>query len=753
MDRGYHKDYGFSVRCVKDIDTLAISLNGTDVTSIEGTDGSIDLTVSGGLSPYTYNWSNSATTEDLTGLSSGVYSVTVTDSLNNTAIDSIRIYDTFLDVRDGTIYEAVTIGSQIWMAENLNVGTYVESINTGSAHSDVSDNSIIEKYCYENNEAYCDTFGGLYDWNEMMQYVTTERTNGICPDGWHLPSDAEWKQLEMYLGMTQAEADNTGWRGTDEGGKLKEISTTYWVSPNTGATNESGFTALPFGYRLFFGSFADVGLTSYFHSSTESGSSNAWDRYMNFNISQVYRNIAGKTEGFSVRCVRNICLDVELVFNATNVTCNGDNDGIVDLTVSGGTSPFTFSWSNGETTEDISGLTAGKYYVTLTDSNACITVDSVTITEPAPVPAPIANDTLVCYGDPVPDLTAIGNDIKWYSDPELSVLEHTGFQFSTVDTSINIYTYYVTQTIDGCESLHNTVTLSILYCVSDYPYKENFENGESYWLSAGTNSSWEWGVPDGPTINSAASGDSAWVTNLFGNHNNNELSFVYSPVFDFTGFSEPYISMSIWYDCQYGRDGANLQYSTAGGNTWQVVGDKYDNEMEGWNWYNNDTITGLLEGFDSILYAKGWTGENNGARSDGWINATHDLPGLGGLSNVRFRFVFGSDSSIVNDGFAFDSICIGAKNYIISTINPVAEKTSKLKIYPNPFTGTTTIEFPNPGNDNYKLTVTDLTGKTVRIIDNITGNQVIFNREELPVGFYLIELRGKKRYIGKMFIE
>ncbi len=85
-------------------------------------------------------------------------------------------------------------------------------------------NGIIEKYCYDDNTSNCDTYGGLYQWEEMMQYVTTPGAQGICPDGWHLPTDEEFKTMEMALGMSQSEADNTGWRGTDEGSKLKEAN-------------------------------------------------------------------------------------------------------------------------------------------------------------------------------------------------------------------------------------------------------------------------------------------------------------------------------------------------------------------------------------------------------------------------------------------------------------------------------------------------------------------------------------------------
>ena len=86
------------------------------------------------------------------------------------------------------------------MNVGVNVGVYVESIDTGSFHSDASDNGIIEKYCYNNDTANCNIYGGLYDWNEMMQYDTIEGTQGICPPGWHLPSESEWDILVNYVG-------------------------------------------------------------------------------------------------------------------------------------------------------------------------------------------------------------------------------------------------------------------------------------------------------------------------------------------------------------------------------------------------------------------------------------------------------------------------------------------------------------------------------------------------------------------------
>jgi len=194
------------------------------------------------------------------------------------------------------------------MAENLNVGT---RINSGLWEPVQTNNSTIEKYCYDNTESNCDIYGGLYQWNEMIQYApfddeTIGTTQGICPNGWHLPSDAEWKELEMYLGMNRTEADTTGWLGTDEGGKLKEAGTTHWPPPNTGATNESGFSALPGGLRFNAGGvFINLGSNGYFWSATEYDNSTTWSRSLSDYDAHVYRENRDKEFGQSVRCLKD----------------------------------------------------------------------------------------------------------------------------------------------------------------------------------------------------------------------------------------------------------------------------------------------------------------------------------------------------------------------------------------------------------------------------------------------------------------
>ena len=204
------------------------------------------------------------------------------------------------DFRDKQSYSTVQIGTQCWMAENLNIGTMVN----GSVSQ--TDNSTIEKYCSADLTSNCDTYGGLYQWNEMMQYDSTEGIQGICPSGWHLPTDAEYKTLEMYLGMTSSDANNTGSRGTNEGSKLAG-NASLWTNGNLDSNTDfgtSGFTGLPGGDRSTNGSFGYLAHVTYFWSSSENGS-DGWFRHLSYNSARVDRNYIDQAYGFSVRCVRN----------------------------------------------------------------------------------------------------------------------------------------------------------------------------------------------------------------------------------------------------------------------------------------------------------------------------------------------------------------------------------------------------------------------------------------------------------------
>jgi len=194
--------------------------------------------------------------------------------------------DTLTDLRDGQKYPTVLIGNQCWMAKNLNVGIMI--------HSDSlpSDNSVNEKFCFDNDTNNCVLYGGLYSWNEMMNYSTQESVKGICPDGWYIPSDAEVKELEIALGMDPATADLTNtWRGTDQGTQMLQ-------------GGGSGLEFLFAGGLLSNQAFFFLGQFSYFHTSTESGT-NAWRRCLYYQNMQVGRfNTFPKSFGLSVRCIK-----------------------------------------------------------------------------------------------------------------------------------------------------------------------------------------------------------------------------------------------------------------------------------------------------------------------------------------------------------------------------------------------------------------------------------------------------------------
>jgi uncharacterized protein (TIGR02145 family) len=191
---------------------------------------------------------------------------------------------------DGNVYPTVVIGTQTWMAANLKTTKY----NDGTSIPLVTDGTVwstdtTPAYCWYNDQeaTYKNPYGGLYNWYAV-------NTGKLAPAGWHVPSDAEWATLVTYLGDS-----------TLVGGKLKEAGTAHWWSPNTGATNSTGFTALPSGSCYSNGFFYLNGKYGWLWSSTASSSLNAWHEYMDYNSAAIYRVSGAKNLGFSVRCIKN----------------------------------------------------------------------------------------------------------------------------------------------------------------------------------------------------------------------------------------------------------------------------------------------------------------------------------------------------------------------------------------------------------------------------------------------------------------
>jgi len=241
----------------------------------------------------------------------GTYTVSLTASngvlrATKTKTDYITVtdeptYGTFTDSRDGNVYQTIMIGNQEWMAENLKYLPSVVDPGTGS-------NTTAYYYVYDYNgtdvtaakaTSNYSTYGVLFNWPAAMAGSASSTANpsgvqGVCPTGWHLPSDAEWTELTDYLGGESV-----------AGGKLKETVTTHWDSPNVGATNETGFTALPGGLRSDEDCFNDIGLCGYWWSSTERSTSEAWGRDLIYDSSNLGTNGGYKEPGFSIRCVKD----------------------------------------------------------------------------------------------------------------------------------------------------------------------------------------------------------------------------------------------------------------------------------------------------------------------------------------------------------------------------------------------------------------------------------------------------------------
>jgi uncharacterized protein (TIGR02145 family) len=192
---------------------------------------------------------------------------------------------------DGNVYHTVTIGTQVWMVENLKVTRY----NDGTEIPLVKDNYLwttlsTPGYCWFKNDSatYGQTYGAMYNWYAV-------NTGKLCPAGWHVPTDAEWTTLTDYLGGL-----------TVAGGKLKETGTLHWSDPNTAATNESKFNLVPAGYRAFQnGTFLYLNENCTLWSSTTNTSSTASSRSVSNNSGEVLVISNMKTYGISVRCIKN----------------------------------------------------------------------------------------------------------------------------------------------------------------------------------------------------------------------------------------------------------------------------------------------------------------------------------------------------------------------------------------------------------------------------------------------------------------
>ena len=273
---------------------LTKSYNSTGVTGLSaillaGTlangEGTLVYTISG--TPTTAGTANFA-------ISLGSKSCTITITVDEVTQNPTSGYGSNITDKEGNSYKTVYIGTQQWMAENLKVTKY----NDGTAIPNITDNNqwsnlTTGAWSYYNNDVANNAkYGKLYNW-----YAVSPTTNGnknVCPTGWHVPTDAEWTVLTDYLGGESV-----------AGGKMKEVGTTNWNSPNIDATNTSLFTGLPGGYRGSDGGYTNVGYYGNWWSSSEYSTISAWNRSLYYDGGDANSYDYNKEDGFSVRCLRN----------------------------------------------------------------------------------------------------------------------------------------------------------------------------------------------------------------------------------------------------------------------------------------------------------------------------------------------------------------------------------------------------------------------------------------------------------------
>jgi uncharacterized protein (TIGR02145 family) len=307
-----------NIALATNINVTSATLNGsvnanhlsTVVTFEYGTSTSYGNTATATQSPVTNN-TNTNVSATITGLTGGTiyhYRVKAVNALGTTMSNDFT-FTTFLLLTDieGNTYRAVSIGTQVWMAENLKTTKY----NDGTAIPNVTGTAwgalTTPGYCWYNNDAatYKATYGALYNWY-------TVNTGKLCPTGWHVPTDAEWTTLENYL-----TANGYNYDGTTTGNKYAKslASTTLWTSSATvGAVgntdypekrNATGFTALPGGFRSYDGAYGAIGFYGYWWSSSTEFNPYALNRRVYYNFDNVFRSNYDKQGGFSVRCIRD----------------------------------------------------------------------------------------------------------------------------------------------------------------------------------------------------------------------------------------------------------------------------------------------------------------------------------------------------------------------------------------------------------------------------------------------------------------
>jgi hypothetical protein len=255
----------------------------------------------------------------------------------------------------------------------------------------------------------------------------------------------------------------------------------------------------------------------------------------------------------------------------------------------------------------------------------------------------------------IPVRYSFNNGSSWTTDTIKSAIPFNGETNFSFNKTVNLstpgtYNVIIETRLGVDEESTNNSFDTVVYVDPTYPlpYTRDFETGKDFWRSGGTLPSWEFGKPSGSVIIEAASGNNAWVTELSGNYNDLEDSWLMSPCFDFSGIDYPVLECKLFVFAEEDKDGASMEYSLDNGQTWSRLGKKGDGEAYSWNWFNSDAIEALPE-------KHGWTGSTSE-----WVTARIllDTTVFRNASGIKFRFHFASDSVNRQEGIGVDDVRI-----------------------------------------------------------------------------------------------
>jgi uncharacterized protein (TIGR02145 family) len=622
---------------------------------------------------------------------------------------------------EGQVYHTVQIGTQCWLKENLNVGSMI------NGNQDPSNNGLIEKYCYNNDPANCNVYGGLYQWDEVMSYSAEQGVQGICPNGWHIPTDNEWCTMTTGLDPT-VNCNVTYGNGTDCGAKMREPGFVHWKSPNIGATNSSGFTSLGSGMRETWSEFTVLQESGFNWSSSQYSSTHALEWHTSYNNMLVARVPYPKACGFGVRCVKDAetgCPVSVTIAPSSDTVCAGSLGTFTATPVNGGTSP-SYQWKvngiNAGTNDSIFTYVPANNDIVnciLTSNAPCATGNPATsnsvaiIVKPVPVPIIIGSDNLCINSGSYFYFTDEGKtDYYWTISSGGQIIWGAG-------TNLILVTWYETgeqwlkvnyTDVNGCSAASPT---ELDVTVNPLPGEAGLitgkdsvctgETGVAYSIAPVPNAiAYVWSVPSGAEI------DSGYGTNNI-----------------FIDFTEPFssgmISVFAYNLCGYGSASPEFSVNMIPVPSTPVISANKDtlssNTPEGNQWYfGNELIPGA-------------TGQILIANRSGWYQ---DIVTLNGCS---------SDTS----------------SHLYVQITGIDEKTdAEWNLYPNPNDGCFQVGISASKETSMNITVYDLLGKDIRKIDDLTVKHseiITIDLRPIPEGIYNVAFRwGNNLIVRKILV-